>query len=188
MPDTDRKVLVGEIGRAHGVRGEVRLTSYTEEPAAIAGYGPLATGDGRAVVIERARALPGHPAMLIVTLHGVRDRDAAAGLNRARLYLPRERLASADPEEDEFLAADLVGLAVTDTRERPVGRVAAVPNYGGGDILEIAPEVGGTTILAPFTKAFVPVVDVAGGRLVVDADALDALLTPERPEPGEDDG
>ncbi len=105
--------------------------------------------------------------MLVATLEGVRDRTAAEALNRTRLYVRREQLPSLEGE-DEFFAADLVGLAAVTADGEAVGTIVAVPNYGGGDLLEIAPRSGGPTALLPFTKAFVPRVDLAAQRVVVD--------------------
>src|SRR4051812_16419092 len=159
-------VLLGEFGRAHGLRGEVRLKSFTAEPAAIASYGPLRSEDGRLLVLTGARPAGGSPDMLVVRVEGVASREAAEALNRTRLYAAREQLPPPE-DEDEFLAADLVGLTVEDTQGKRLGSIVAVPNYGGGDLLEIAPASGGPTALLPFTKAFVPLVDLAGPRVVV---------------------
>jgi 16S rRNA processing protein RimM len=164
-------VLVGEFGRAHGLRGEVRLKSYTADPAAIASYGVLTAHDGRAVTLSSVRPAPGSaPDLLVAAVAGVSTREAAEALNRIRLLVPRNRLPPPG-DEDEFLLADLVGLFVETAAGETIGTVAAVPNYGGGDLLEIAPAGGGPTALLPFTKAFVPLVDVAAGRIVADAPA-----------------
>jgi 16S rRNA processing protein RimM len=164
---SDDLVLVGEFGRAHGLKGEVRLKSYTGDPLAIAAYGPLASADGRTYSLKRnARPAPGGaPDMLIVQVEGVTSREAAEALNRTGLYLARDRLPPAD-EEDEFLLADLIGLPVQDEAGTLVGTIVDVPNYGGGDLLEIAPAKGGASALLPFTKAFVPVVEIARKRIV----------------------
>jgi len=160
-------ILLGEFGRAHGLKGEVRLKSFTAEPAAIASYGPLVTDDRRRFVLKSVRAASGgSPDMLVARVEGVATREAAEALNRLRLYVGRDQLPP--PEgEDEFLAADLVGLVVEDRAGRVLGTVVAVPDYGGGDLLEIAPPRGPTALL-PFTKAFVPTVDLARKRVVVD--------------------
>lgn len=164
-------MLLGEVGRAHGLRGEVRLKSFTAEPLAIAAYGPLQTDRGHTLTLTDVRPAAGAaPDILVARIEGVTTREAAEALNRARLFAPRERIRPAD-DEDEFLHADLIGLAVTDRDGRPLGTVVAVPNYGGGDLLEIAPLAGGPTALLPFTQAFVPVVDIAGGTVAVDAPA-----------------
>ena len=160
-------VLLGELGRAHGLRGEIRLKSHTADPAAIASYDPLVTEDGRWVTISSLRVAPGgQPDVLVAKLNGIDTRDAADALNRVRVYVERDRLPPPD-EEDEFLLADLIGLpAVTEAGEI-LGTVIAVPNYGGGDLLEISPAGGGASALLPFTRAFVPAVDVAGRRIVI---------------------
>jgi 16S rRNA processing protein RimM len=162
------------------LRGEVRVKSFTAEPAAIASYGPLRSEDGRVFVLQSARPAGGSPDMLIVRVEGVATREAAEALSRTRLYAARERLPPPE-DEDEFLAADLVGLDVEDAAGRRLGRIVAVPNYGGGDLLEIAPAAGGPTALLPFAKAFVPVVDPAAGRVVVDAPDLFVPPKPEEP-------
>ncbi|MCB5174676.1 ribosome maturation factor RimM [Microvirga sp. SM9] len=178
-------VLVGEFGRAHGLKGEVRLKSYTGDPLAIASYGPLTTADGRNVSLKKnARQAPGGaPDMLIVQVEGVTTREAAEALNRTELYLERDRLPP--PEEDEFLLADLIGLPVQDEAGTVVGTIVDVPNYGGGDLLEIAPARRGATALLPFTKDFVPAVEIERKRVVV---ALpDDFFEPARPEPENED-
>jgi 16S rRNA processing protein RimM len=180
-----RWVLLGEFGRAQGLRGEIRLKSFTGDPAAIAGYGPLATDTGRTIVLTHARPAAGAAAdMLVVRVEGVSDRSEAEALNRTRLFVERERLAPA-ADEDEFLLADLVGLAADDAAGRRLGRVVGVPNYGGGDLIELRQEGGRATALFPFTKEFVPLVDIAGGRLVVAA-GDDIFAPPEAPPPDAD--
>jgi len=184
----DSLVLLGEFGRAHGLRGEVRLKSFTADPQAIASYGPLATADGRRFALKNVRPAPGdQPDLLIARVEGVASREAAESLNRVRLFVPREKLPP--PEEDEFLLADLVGLPVETADGFPLGTVVAVPNYGGGDLLEIAPTAGGPSALLPFTKAFVPIVDLPGRRLVADPPSdLYAPARPRKERPGRDKG
>ncbi len=144
----------------------MRLKSYTDDPLAISRYGPLLAADGRSFVITQARAAAGdQPDLLVVRVQGVASRDAAEPLNRLRLHIERERLGQ--PDEDEFYLADLVGLRA-ETSSGIVGEVIGIPNFGGGELLEIAPAAGGPTVLLPFTKAFVPTVDVAGGRVVIE--------------------
>ncbi len=166
-------MLLGELGRAQGLRGEIRLKSFTADPMAIAGYGPFVTRGGRTIAVAALRAAAGdQPDMLVARLDGIATREAAEALVRTLLYAPRERLGEA--EEDEFFLADLVGLAAVAPDGAAIGQIVGVPDYGGGELLEILPEVGGATRLVPFTKAFVPQVDVAGGRVVVDMPAEDA--------------
>ncbi len=177
----DDLVLVGEFGRAQGLKGEVRLKSYTGDPKAIAGYRPLIAANGRSLSLKGVRPAPGAaPDMLIAQVDGVTTREAAEALNRVQIYLTRDKLPPPD-EEDEFLLADLIGLTVQNEAGEVIGTVVGVPNYGGGDLLEIAPIPNGATALLPFTKAFVPVVDVAARRIV--AIPPDDLFEPAKPEP-----
>ncbi len=157
-------VLMGRFGAPHGVRGEIRLQSFTEEPLAIASYGPLSDKSrARRFVLENARE-QGRD-MLVVSVEGVTDREAAQRLTGTELYLPRASLPA--PEEDEFYLADLIGLNVEDEAGAALGQVIALRNFGAGDILEVLPKDGGESQIYPFTKALAPIVDVAGGRIVV---------------------
>ena len=158
-----RMVCVGAIAGAFGVRGEARLKSFCAEPAAIAGYGPLATEDGaRRFDVAGLRPIKGGFA---ARLSGVGTREEAEALKGTRLCVPRERLPSLG--DDEFYHADLVGLEVVDTGGAPLGRVRAIFDHGAGDILEVT-GAGGAALLVPFTRAAVPTVDLAAGRVVVD--------------------
>ena len=157
------RICVAQIGGAHGLRGEVKLKSFTADPMAVTDYGPLTTEDGSATFeIEAVRAAKGH---LIARFRGVGDRDTAERLTNVRLFAPRERLPSL--ASDEFYHADLIGLAAVTADGGEVGTVVAVHYFGAGDILELQPQAGGTTIMVPFTAAFVPSVDIANGRIVV---------------------
>jgi 16S rRNA processing protein RimM len=157
------RICLGQIGAAHGGRGEVRLHSFTADPLAIAGYGPLETDDGRAFEIESLRPAKNH---LVATLVGIRGRNAAEQLTNVKLYVPRERLP-ATAAADEFYHADLVGLAVVDRAGERLGIVVAIHNFGAGDLIEMRPDAGGKTELLPFDEATVPEVDLTAGRLVV---------------------
>ena len=162
-----RPVVVAQIGAAHGIKGEVRLKSFTQEPLAVMGYGQLAAPDGRMFEIVAARAAAGSssPDMLVVRFKGIADRNVAETLTGIELTVPQERLPPA--EEGEFYHADLIGLAAVTVDGAALGTVVAVPNFGAGDLLEIAPP-SGNTVLVPFTEAVVPEIDVAAGRVVVD--------------------
>jgi len=164
----DRLVLVGVIGAPRGVKGEVRVKSYTGDPKAIAGFGPLTDAAGRGrFAIERLS--PAKDDLLIVKLEGVETREAAAALNGMELFARRGQLPP--PDEEEYYLADLVGLEAVTREGTSLGRVRGVMNYGAGDILEIAPDQGDGTLLLPFTKAVALVVDVEGGRIVVEPPA-----------------
>jgi 16S rRNA processing protein RimM len=182
----DDLVLVGEFGRAHGLKGEVRLKSHTGDPLAIAAYGPLTAANGRKFQIKKniRQAPGGAPDILIAQVEGVTSREAAEALNRVELYLERDKLPPPE-DEDEYLLADLIGLPVQDETGRAIGTIVNVPNYGGGDLLEIAPMPHGATALLPFTKEFVPVVEIAQKRVVV---ALpEGFFEPAKPEPNPED-
>ncbi len=156
-------ICVARIGAAHGVRGAVKLWTFTEDPFAVKAYGPLTTKDGaRQFEVTSAREAKGH---LVATLKGVATREEAERLNGVELYVAREKLP--DTDADEYYHADLIGLAAVNAANEPLGRVIAIHNFGAGDIIEIAPP-GGTTMLLPFTNAVVPSVDVAGGRVVIE--------------------
>jgi 16S rRNA processing protein RimM len=147
------RICVARIGAAHGVRGEVKLWSFTEDPAAVAHYGPLETQDGtRCFEIEALRAAKDH---FVARIAGVNDRDAAEKLRNIELYIPRARLPKIE-EADTFYHADLVGLdAITPDGAR-VGTVHALHNFGAGDIIEIAPAEGGDPLMLPFNETTVP--------------------------------
>ncbi|WP_076864771.1 ribosome maturation factor RimM [Bradyrhizobium mercantei] len=156
-------VCVARIGAAHGVRGAVRLWTFTEDPLAVKDYGPLMTKDGsRQFEVTHAREAKDH---LVVTLKGVATRDDAERLNGIELYVPRDRLPETD--DGEYYHTDLIGLAAVTTAEQPLGKVIAIHNFGAGDIIEIAPPQGATMLL-PFTNAVVPTVDLDAGRVVIE--------------------
>lgn len=159
-------VLVAKFGAAHGIKGEVRVKSYTQDPAAILGYSPLVSRDGRTFTIETVR-----PAgeVLVARVVELKDRNAAEAVTNLDLLVPRERLAG-PMDEDEFLHSDLIGLTATTTAGETIGTVTAVFDFGAGDVIDVARR-GKRAVMIPFTKAVVPVVDIAGGKLVVDPPA-----------------
>jgi 16S rRNA processing protein RimM len=141
----------------------VRLRSFTEDPMALTRYGALEIEDGsRTLELEALRPAGG---ALVARFACVRDRDAAAALRHRKLYVPRARLP--EPEPETYYHEDLIGLAAVDADGALLGTICAVQNFGAGDLIEIAPGAGGTSFLLPFAETFVPVVDVAGGRIVV---------------------
>lgn len=156
-------ICVARIGAAHGVRGAVKLWTFTEDPFAVRDYGPLLTKDGaRQFEIAQVRAAKDH---LVATLKGIATREDAERLNGIELYVAREKLPATD--EGEYYHADLIGLAAVSASDEPLGRVLAIHNFGAGDIIEIAPPHG-PTLLLPFTNAVVPTVDLAAGRVVIE--------------------
>jgi 16S rRNA processing protein RimM len=165
----DDRILVGVLGAPHGVRGDLRLKSFTQNPLAIAGYAPLSDQSGRRSFAFAAARLVKDD-MLVVRIEGVDDRDAAAALTNTRLFVPRDRLPPAD--EDEFYHADLVGLAVVGRDGTALGSVQAVLDFGAGEILEIRPPDGSRAFMLPFTRAAIPDIDLAGRRIVADPPAF----------------
>jgi 16S rRNA processing protein RimM len=164
-------VLMGAIIGAHGIKGEVKVKSFASTPAAIAAYGVLEDARGRtfdlALTGQASPAKgPGGKDVLIARIKGVSDRNAAEALKGVELFVARDRLPKI-AEEEEFYLADLIGLTVTDQHGQAMGTVAAVENYGAGDVLSIEGGPQGAFDVA-FTRALVPVVDVAGGRVVLD--------------------
>lgn len=165
------RILVGRFGAPHGVRGEIRLQSFTQDPLAIAAYGPLAAPDGRSFVLKSVRLLKDN--MLVARVDGVATREAAQALTHVELTLARDVLPP-PADDDEFYIADLVGLDAVDADGAPLGTIVDVPNYGGGDLVEVRPKTGGESLLFPFTRAVVPEVDLAGRRVtIVPLDEID---------------
>jgi 16S rRNA processing protein RimM len=162
MTDPDRLVLVAKVAGAFGVKGEVRIRAFTEDPRALLAFGQLKRADGS----PGLTLLGGRPdkAGLIARAREVATKEEADALRGLDLYAPRSALPP--PEEDEFYLADLIGLQAAAPDGAPLGRVKAVPNFGAGDLLEIAPEQGPSWLVA-FTRENVPEVDLAGGRVTV---------------------
>ncbi|MBL8706779.1 MAG: 16S rRNA processing protein RimM [Rhodospirillales bacterium] len=158
-----RLVCVGAIAGAHGVRGAVKVKSFTAAAADVTAYGPLSDESGkRRFVLTPIGQARGE---ILARIDGVEDRDQAEALRGTRLYADRASFPA--PDEDEFYHADLIGLAAEDRDGAALGVVRAVYNHGAGDMVEIALRAGGTA-LVPFTKAAVPVIDLQGGRVVVE--------------------
>lgn len=165
-------ILLGIVGAPHGVRGEVRIKTFTGDPLAIAEYGPLSDGKGRSFEITDIR-----PAkeVVVARLKGVSTREAAEALNGVELFVPRDKL-SAGEDEDEFLQADLIGCSVVGPDSILLGTITSVENFGAGDLLDIeTPD--GRSVLMPFTKAFAPRIDIAARR--IDAEPPLGLFEPD---------
>jgi 16S rRNA processing protein RimM len=158
------RIRVARIGAAHGIRGEVKLWSFTEDPMAVNTYGPLETEDGaRRFEIETLRQGKN---FLVARISGIADRNAAEALCNLELFVPRERLPEI-AEDDTYYHVDLVGLAVVDKDGIALGTLKAIHNFGAGDLLEIEPAGGGETLMVPFTDATVPEIDMTARRMVV---------------------
>lgn len=163
MSASAARVCVAAIAGAYGVRGEVRVKSFTAEPEAFAAYAPLESEDGtRRFGVTLGRPVSGGFA---ARLEGVATREQAEALKGTRLYAPRDRLPLLP--DDEFYHADLIGVAVYDTGGAPLGTVHAVMDHGAGDFIEVR-QRGAAPLLVPFTRLAVPMVDLTARRLVVD--------------------
>lgn len=188
-----QRILVARIGAPHGVKGEVRLFPFTADPQALRDYAPLTDAEGR----RQFKILALRPAKehFVARLAGIDDRTAAEALTNTDLYVPRDALPEAE-DDDTFYHADLIGLGVHDEAGARIGTVTALHDFGAGEILEYAPEPGTArragTLMVPFSRDAVPVIDVAAGRVVVAAAFVDrgADEEPEadqgRPDAGAD--
>ena len=169
---------MGTIGAAHGLKGEVRITSHTEDPEGIADYGPLETDrPGLTVTIESARL---QKTVLVARIKGVTDRNAAELLNGVSLFVDRSQLPEIE-DEDDFYHADLIGLDARLESGVSIGAVSAVFDHGAGDIIEVRDPRSGDTFLYPFTKAVVPQVRIGDGYIVISP-PLDADPGEEEPD------
>lgn len=162
-------VCLGIVAGPHGVRGEVKIRSFTERPEDVAAYGDLYDEDGVRRFGARCRGVV--KGAVVAKLDGVDDRDAAERLRGLRLHVPRERLPATDP--DEFYHVDLIGLraellAGEGDDPRPLGVVIGLEDFGAGPVLEIAVE-GRPPLMVPFTREVVPVVDIGEGRVGIVA-------------------
>jgi 16S rRNA processing protein RimM len=163
MPKPKNPIQLATVGAAHGIKGELRVKTFTGDPLALGDYGPLYARDGRAFEVLDVR-----PAgtVVVVRFKGIGDRSAAEALTGTDLFVDRSALPD-DGDEDDFYHTDLVGLAVRDDAGATIGKVVAVQNFGGGDILDLT--LGARKgVLIPFSKAAVPEVSVANGYIRVD--------------------
>lgn len=163
MASPDDKVLAGVITGAHGIKGEVKLKSFTADPADIAAYGPLLTTRGESFEIERLRAQKDG---FIAVLKGVSDRNKAETLKGVELFVERRQLP--EPENDEVYIHDLIGIAAVSRSGERLGTVIAVPNFGAGDLLEIRRDGVDETVLVPFAESYVPAIDLERKELLLD--------------------
>lgn len=170
-------VCVGAIAAAHGIRGEVKVKSFTADPLDVGAYGPVTTDRGQ---VLKLKVLREQGDAVVVRIEGIADRNEAEALRGLKLFVSRDKLPASD-DEDEFYHADLLGLAVEDQAGVKLGRILSIQDFGAGDMLEIALEQGGSAYLA-FTREAVPVIEVKAGRVI--ANPPEAWLE----EPARDDG
>lgn len=178
MSSKSNRIFLGQIGAAHGIKGQVRIATHTQHPEAIGGYGPLDTDrPGLTITLTKVRLQKN---VVIAHIKGVSDRTAAEQLNGVSLFIDRDRLPAPE-DEDDFYHADLIGLDARLDTGVTIGKVSAVPNFGAGDLIEVRDPQTGDTFLYPFTKAVVPVVNIAEGHLTIVV-PLDAPEGEEEPD------
>ncbi|WP_316357381.1 ribosome maturation factor RimM [Devosia sp.] len=178
MDSKANKIFLGQIGAAHGIKGQVRIATHTQDPEAIGSYGPLDTDrPGLTITLTKVRLQKN---VVIAHIKGISDRTAAEQLNGVSLYIDREKLPETE-DEDDFYHADLIGLDARLESGVTIGKVSAVPNFGAGDLIEVRDPQSGDTFLYPFTRAVVPHVDIAGGFLTIVV-PMDAPEGEEEPD------
>jgi len=178
MNSKTNRILLGQIGAAHGIKGHVRIAAHTQDPLAIGSYGPLETDrPGLTVTLSKLRL---HKNVVVAQIKGISDRTAAENLNGINLFVDRDRLPPTE-DEDDFYHADLIGLEARIDSGVVIGQVSALPNFGAGDLIEVRDPKSGDTFLYPFTKAVVPSVNLAEGYLTIVV-PLDALEGEDEPD------
>jgi 16S rRNA processing protein RimM len=165
--EKSRRILIGEITGAHGIRGDLLVRSYTDVPEAIAGYGPLTDASGRKSFSLRVVRVTSKG--IVARIGGIEDRNAAEPLRGTKLYVDRSKLP--ETQEAEFYHADLVGLRAVAPDGKELGKIVSVQNFGAGDLLELE-FLEGATEFIPFENRWVPTVDLAAGLLVIDRPSL----------------
>lgn len=157
---SDQKILLAQIGAAHGIKGEVRVKPFGDADM-LDQYGKLETADGQKFRIKRMRPQKN---LLVVKFEGINSRNEAEALNGIELYIDRAKLP--EPEEDEFYVSDLVGLTVVNASGQEIGVIKDVPNFGAGDMLEIRP-TSGTDYYLPFSEEVVPEINFSSSTVTV---------------------
>ena len=178
MNSKSSQILLGQIGAAHGIKGQVRIATHTQDPEAIGSYGPLDTDrPGLTITLTKVRLQKN---VVIAHIKGISDRTAAEQLNGVSLFVDRSKLPEPD-DEDDFYHADLIGLDARLDTGVTIGKVSAMPNFGAGDLIELRDPNSGDTYLYPFTKAVVPTINIAEGYLTIVV-PLDAPEGEEEPD------
>lgn len=164
MAGDENWVCLGVIAAPHGVRGLVRIRPFTADPGAVAAYGPVTDREtGRTFALALTGAAKG---TVTARIEGITDRDQAEAVRGTELWVRREALP--ETEDEEYYHHDMIGLRAEGVDGAALGEVTGVQNHGAGDLLELH-LAGGGSALVPFTRACVPVVDIEGGRVVIDA-------------------
>lgn len=169
-------VRLGVIVGVRGIKGEVRIKSFTDEPTDVAAYGPLFDREGKTRYDLRVTGT--HKGVVLARIDGINDRNAAEALKRTELFVDRAQLPP--PEEDEYYDSDLIGLKAETITGESLGRVKGLFDFGAGPVIEMDGNV-----MVPFTRAAVPDVDIANGKVVIDPP--DGLFDPPEPEEQDDE-
>lgn len=180
MKKLDKPVQMAVIGAPHGVKGELRVKTFTADPLALGDYGPLTSEDGRTFTVAAIRPAKN---IVVVRFKEVTTREQAEAVNGVALYVDRSVLPDEELDEEEFFHADLIGLEIRDETGAKIGKVIAIQNFGGGDIVE-ANLSGRRSVMIPFTLAAIPEVSVSGGYIRIDSVAA-GLVDDEDEEEGE---
>src|SRR4051812_36853749 len=161
------RILLGVVAAPHGIRGLVRIKSFTEDPMSLGAYGPLSDETGNKEY--RVEALSAARGAVLARIEGVADRTSAEALRGLRLYVERRRLP--ETGEREWYAADLIGLSAVGRDGRDWGKVTAFHDFGAGSVMEVSGGSSAKTVMLPFTDETVPEIDVAGGKVVIEPPA-----------------
>jgi len=175
MTKLENPVLMATVGAAQGLRGEVRVRSYTADATALGDYGKLHSADGRTFEILEVREAKN---VVIVRFRGVNDRTSAEALNGLELFIERDNLPDEELEEDEFYYADLEGLEAVDQHGKSYGTVSGVYDFGAGDLLELKGP-GRRPALIPFSEAAVLEIDLESGKILIDPEAAGLIENPD---------
>lgn len=175
MSKLQHPILMATIGAAQGLRGEVRVRSYTAEPMTLGDYGKLHSEDGRVFEILEIREAKN---VVVVRFRGVNSREDAEALTGLELYVERENLSDEELDDDEFFYADLEGLDAVDETGKSYGTVSGVYDFGAGDLLELKGP-GRRPALIPFSEAAVLEIDLEGGRIIIDPRAAGLIEDPD---------
>lgn len=171
-------VTIATLGRAQGLRGEVRATVFLEDPMAIKRYNPLITTDGRQLSVKKIRPAKN---IFVITLKEISDRTEAEALNGLKLQIERNKLPKLEDEED-FYHEDLIGMSASNLEGENYGRIAAIHNFGAGDIIELRGGAAKGSTMVPFTKAAVPTLDMEARAIIIDEEAAGLTYDPDEEE------
>ena len=178
MTMTEKQILLGKIVAPYGLKGEVKIKSFTADPLDVASYGKVVLRDGRCFTLSNAR-LQGE--VVIAAVKGISDRNASEALKGLELYIDRDDLP--EVEANEFYQADLIGMAVLDANGNALGEVTGFQHFGAGDLVEIAMP-GGKVGLVPFADSMIPEIDVEEGRLILSETGVVVLKADFEPGDG----